>query len=306
MGVLDGIQEEIRRVAEQAGDAVVGIGQRWGVGSGVVIGSGLVLTNAHNVRGEQVSVTFADRHTAVGRVKGLDIDGDLAVVEVETGHSPVMEWEADGGPGLGTPVFALANPGGRGLRVTLGFVTGVERSFRGPRGRRIAGSVEHDAPLLPGSSGGPIVSAEGRLLGVNTNRLGEGFYLAIPANESLRTRVDALASGTSAARVRLGIGVAPAHVARRLRRAVGLPEADGLLVRLVEDNSPASRAGLAQGDLIMQATGRPVRDTEDLFEALETAADGEIELAILRGAEERTIQVLLGEPADDGRDDSHD
>jgi serine protease Do len=212
MGVLDGIQDQIRRVAEQAGTGVVGIGQRWGVGSGVVIGAGQVLTNAHNVRGEQVSITFGDGHTASGRIRGLDVDGDLAVVEVETGDSPAIEWATDGDPGLGTPVFALANPGGRGLRVTLGFVTGVQRSFRGPRGRRITGSVEHDAALLPGSSGGPIVTAEGKLLGVNTNRLGEGFYLAIPADESLRTRVDALASGTSPSRVRLGIGVVPAHV----------------------------------------------------------------------------------------------
>jgi S1-C subfamily serine protease len=302
MGVLDGIQEEIRRVAEEAGDAVVGIGQRWGVGSGVVIGNGQVLTNAHNVRGEQVSVTFAAGHTAIGRIRGLDLDGDLAVVEVDTGDSPAMKWATDGSPGLGTPVFALANPGGRGLRVTLGFVTGLERSFRGPRGRRITGSIEHDAPLLPGSSGGPIVSAEGRLLGVNTNRLGEGFYLAIPADERLRTRVDALARGESAARVRLGIGVAPAHVARRLRRAVGLPEADGLLVRHVEDDSPASRAGIVQGDLVVQAADRPVRGTDDLFDALETATDGEIALAILRGAEERTLQVRLGEASGSGGD----
>lgn len=302
MGVLDGIEEEIRRVAERAGDAVVGIGQRWGVGSGVVIGTGQVLTNAHNVRGDQVNVTFADGRTEVGRIRGLDIDGDLAVVAVETGGSPAMEWATGGAPGLGAPVFALANPGGRGLRVTLGFVTGVDRSFRGPRGRRIAGSIEHDAPLLPGSSGGPIVNADGRLVGLNTNRLGEGFYLAIPADETLHTRVDALAHGKSTSRVRLGVGVVPTHVARRMRRAVGLPEADGLLVRQVEDDSPASRAGLAQGDLIVQAAGQPVRGVDDLFEALEAAANGEIGLAILRGTEERTVQVPLGEAAGNGRD----
>jgi serine protease Do len=296
VGVLDEIQGEIQRVAELAGGAVVGIGQRWGVGSGVVIGTGQVLTNAHNVHGEQVRVTFADGRTETGRIKGSDVDGDLAVVEVETGDSPSIEWATGSAPTIGAPVFALANPGGRGLRVTLGFVTGVERSFRGPRGRRITGSIEHDAPLLPGSSGGPVVSAGGQLLGVNTNRLGEGFYLAIPADESLRTRVDALASGQSAGRVRLGVGVAPAHVARRLRRAVGLPEADGLLIQHVEDDSPAARAGIAQGDLIVQAAGRPVGGTDDLFAALDSA-DGQIELGILRGTEERTVQVQLGEAA---------
>jgi S1-C subfamily serine protease len=294
MGALDGIQEEIQHVAQRVGNSVVGVGQRWGVGSGVVLGNDQVLTNAHNVRGDEISVTFPDGHTATGRVLGLDVDGDIAVVGVETGDLPAIEWATDGAPGIGAPVFALSNPGGRGLRVTLGFITGVERSFRGPRGRRITGSIEHDAPLLPGSSGGPVVSREGRLLGLNTHRLGEGFYLAIPADETLRGRVDALGRGESKSRARLGIGVAPSDVARGLRRAVGLPDADGLLVRLVEDDSPASRAGLAVGDLITQAAGQPVAGTDDLFKALETAANGVIELVILRGADERTVDVQLG------------
>jgi serine protease Do len=293
MGVLDGIQEEIQRVADQVSNAVVGVGQRWGVGSGVIIGKNQVLTNAHNVRADEVSVTFNDGRTAMGQVGGEDIDGDLAVIAVDTGDFPAIEWPTDGSPTLGTPVFGLANPGGRGLRVTLGFVTGLERSFRGPRGRRITGSIEHDAPLLPGSSGGPIVNAEGRLLGLNTNRLGEGFYLAIPADETLRTRVDALARGESKGWIRLGIGVAPPHIARRMRRAVGLPDAEGLLVRHVEENSPASRAELAEGDLIVQAAGRPVRGMDDLFEALATA-DGVIQLVIWRGTDERAVDVQLG------------
>jgi serine protease Do len=212
---------------------------------------------------------------------------------VETGDLAAIEWASDGTPSIGTPVFALSNPGGRGLRVTVGFVTGVERSFRGPRGRRITGSIEHDAPLLPGSSGGPIVNAEGRLLGLNTHRLGEGFYLAIPADDGLRARVDVLARGESKGRVRLGVGVAPSDVARHMRRAVGLPDAEGLLIRLVEDDSPASRAGLAQGDLIVQAAGQAIRGMDDLFQALERAAD-EIELVILRGTEERAVKVQLG------------
>ena len=292
MGALDGIQEEIQGVAERVGNSVVGIGQRWGVGSGVVLAEGQILTNAHNVRGDEVSVTFPDGHTATGRVLGHDVDGDIAVIGVETGDLEALAWATDGAPGIGAPVFALSNPGGRGLRVTLGFITGVERSFRGPRGRRITGSIEHDAPLLPGSSGGPVVSREGRLLGLNTHRLGEGFYLAIPADESLRTRVDALARGESKSRARLGIGVVPSHVARRLRRAVGLPDVDGLLVRLVEDDSPASRAGLAKGDLIVVAGGRPVEGADDLFEAL-GSAEGAIQLIILRGTEERSVDVQL-------------
>jgi len=291
--VLDEIQASIRQLSEGAGPSVVGIGQRWGVGSGVVLGEGRVLTNAHNVRGDQVTVTFADGRTAEGTVAGHDIDADLAVVDVDTGGAPALPWADGTAPGVGTPVFALSNPGGRGLRVTFGFVSGIERTFRGPRGRRITGSLEHTAPLLPGSSGGPVLDAGGHLLGINTNRLGEGFYLAIPADEALRGRTDALARGESAVSPRLGVTIAPGYVARRLRRAVGLPDTEGLLIREVAEDSPAARAGLAQGDLIVAAAGQPVHTADDLFDALQ-AARGTIELKLVRGADERTLQVAFG------------
>jgi serine protease Do len=295
MAIIDEIQAGIVATAEGAGSSIVGIGQRWGVGSGIVLGEGRVLTNAHNVRGDQVTVTFADGRTAEGTVVGHDIDGDLAVINVDTGGARALPWAAGSSASLGTPVFALANPGGRGLRVTFGFVSGVDRTFRGPRGHRITGSLEHTAPLLPGSSGGPVVDGAGRLLGVNTNRLGEGFYLAMPADEALRSRIDALGRGESVTPPRLGVAIAPGHVARRLRRAVGLPEVEGLLIREVTDPSPAARAGLAQGDLIVAAAGRPVRTADDLFDALQTAGGGTVELSIVRGADERVVQVTLGE-----------
>src|ERR1700742_1201072 len=194
MTILDEVGASIRQLAEGAGASVVGIGQRWGTGSGIVLADGQVLTNAHNVRRDQVTVTFADGRTAEGSVTGHDIDGDLAVIGVDTGGVPALPWADGTSAELGQPVFALSNPGGRGLRVTFGFVSGIERTFRGPRGRRIVGSLEHTAPLLPGSSGGPVLTAAGQVLGINTNRLREGFYLAIPADEALRGRVGGLAS----------------------------------------------------------------------------------------------------------------
>ena len=294
MTVLDEIGAGIARLAGEAGPSVVGIGQRWGVGSGIVLGEGRVLTNAHNVRGSHVTVTFADGRTADGNVTGTDVDGDLAVVEVDTGQVPALPWATDA-PAVGTPVFGLANPGGRGLRVTFGFVSGIDRSFRGPRGVRITGSLEHTAPLLPGSSGGPVLNAAGQLLGINTNRLGEGFYLAIPADEALRGRVDALASGESVQPPHLGVAIAPGHVARRLRRAVGLPDADGLLIRDVGEDSPAARAGLARGDLIVAVAGQAISGIDDLSGALRAAGPGgTVELTVLRGTEERSVHVVFG------------
>jgi len=303
MTILDEIQATISQLAEGAGSSVVGIGQRWGAGSGIVLGAGQVLTNAHNVRGDQVTVTFADGRAAEGHVAGHDIDGDLAVIEVDTMQTPALPWATGTPAGIGTPVFALANPDGRGLRVTFGFISGIDRAFRGPRGRRITGSLEHTAPLLPGSSGGPVLDAAGHLLGINTNRLGEGFYLAIPADDALRGRADSLARGESAAPPRLGIAIAPGHVAKRLRRAVGLPDTEGVLIREVAEASPAARAGLAQGDLIVAAAGRPVRTLDDLFDALQAVPGGAVELNVVRGTGERTIQVVFGDngqPAEEG------
>jgi S1-C subfamily serine protease len=296
MTILDEIGASIRQLAEGAGASVVGIGRRWGTGSGIVLGQGQVLTNAHNVHGDAVTVTFADGRTAEGSVAGHDIDGDLAVISVDTGETPALPWADGASLEIGQPVFAVANPGGRGLRVTFGFVSGIERSFRGPRGRRITGSLEHTAPLLPGSSGGPVLDADGRLLAINTSRLGEGFYLAIPADEALRGRAEALARGEATTSPRLGIAIAPGHVARRLRRAVGLPDTDGLLIREVVEASPAARAGLASGDLIVAAAGRPVSTPDDLFDALATAGGGILELKVVRGTDERTLQVTFADP----------
>jgi serine protease Do len=187
-------------------------------------------------------------------------------------------------------VFGAAATAGGGVRVTFGLVSSVSRSFRGPGGRRIAGSVEHTAPMAPGSSGGAIVDEGGRLLGLNTNRIGEGFYLALPADAALQARVESLGRGESASRLRLGVAIAPGHVARRLRRSVGLPQRDGILVRGVEDGSLAAAAGIEAGDLIVAAGGRAIADADDLFDALGSLTPP-FELGLVRGAEERTVTV---------------
>jgi serine protease Do len=180
--------------------------------------------------------------------------------------------------------------------VTFGLVSAVGRAFRGPRGRRIAGSIEHTAPLPRGASGGPVVDAAGRLLGIDTNRLGDGFYLALPADAELRQRLDALGRGEATVRPRLGVGIAPARVARQLRRAVGLPERDGLLVRVVEDGGPADRAGLRTGDLLVEAGGRPVTDADELYEVLDQVGDDQtLALRVVRGTDELTVTVGFGD-----------
>ena len=290
MSFLTQLGDEVRKAAAAAGPSVVGIGHRRAQGSGVVVAPGRIVTNAHNLGPQTVTVTFADGRTAEAEPLGVDVDGDLAVLGCDTGDAPAIGASPDGAPEIGTPVFALSNPGGRGPRVSFGIVSATQRSFRGPRGRRITGSLEHTAPLLPGSSGGPVTDADGRLLGINTNRLGEGFYLAIPADASLLARIDSLGRGESPGRRQLGVAVAPPHVTRGLRRAVGLPEVDGLLVRGVSEGSPAEAAGIREGDVLLRADGRDLSDPDDLADAL-AASDGPVGLDVLRGTEEIAIAV---------------
>ena len=291
MAVLEELSSAAAEVVSQVGPAVVRIGRGGGRGCGVVLSKGLVATNAHNLRGPEALVTFGDGRQVVGTVAATDVDGDLAVLRVDTGDAPAISW-SDGGPGVGQVVFAVTRSGAGGERVSFGMVSGTERAFRGPRGRRIKGSLEHTAPLPRGSSGSPVVTADGAVVGINTNRLGDGFYLALPADAELQARLAALSSGESRTRPRLGVGLAPAHVARALRRSVGLEERDGLLVRVVEEGSPAEATGVRQGDLIVAANGAEVSTADDLFDAMESGA-GDLQVTVVRGTEEIQITIRL-------------
>ncbi|MBN2624018.1 MAG: trypsin-like peptidase domain-containing protein [Acidimicrobiales bacterium] len=297
MPTSDELQVTVRRVAERVVPSVVRIGQHGGRGCGVVVGDGLVLTNAHNLRDRTTLVTFADGRAEQSRAAGIDADTDLVVLSVGTADAPALPW-ADAPAELGATVFAAASiPDGH--RVTVGTVSATGRSFRGPRGRLVTGGIEHTAPLARGSSGGPIVDAGGRLLGVTTVRLGDGFSVAQPADSTLRERVDALAAGREPRRRLLGVGAAPARVARRMRQAVGLPDRPGVLVRAVAPDSPAARAGVRQGDLITAAAGTGIVDTDDLTVALDALPEGRtLTLHLVRGTDE--LEVVVRFDADDG------
>jgi serine protease Do len=282
-------------VAERVGPAVVGLGAGWGRGSGVVVGPGRVLTVAHALRGPEPTLTMGDGRRVTGRVLAADPDRDVAVLEADTGDIRPVDWRPeDAGLAIGRPVVALADPGGSGLRATPGFVAALERRFRGPRGRWVRGAIEHTAPLPRGSAGGPLVDLEGRLLGINTVRVEGGLILAAPADADLADRAERLGRGEAPSTRQLGVAVAPPRAARRMRRAVGLPERDGLLVRQVEEGGAAARAGIAPGDLIVAAGGRPIEGTESIHTALDALGPGEdLPLVVVRGTEEREVTVTF-------------
>jgi S1-C subfamily serine protease len=284
--------ETIRRVHDAAASGVVRVGRHGGRGCGVVVAEGVVVTNAHNLRDRTTEIGFADGRSVQARALGVDPDGDLAVLEVDTGHAPALAW-SDREPALGEAVYSVARTGD-GTRVTSGRVSGVDRSFRGPRGRRITGGIEHTAALAKGSSGSPLLDEDGNVLGITTLRLGDGFSIAVPGVAELRARIDDLRAGKAPQRRLLGIGVAPAHVTLRLRRAVGLPDRDGVLVRGVEPGSPAAAAGLQRGDLLTKVGDHEVTDADDVVTALDAQGDADtITLHVLRGTDELDLTATF-------------
>jgi serine protease Do len=291
MTALDELADLVRTINSTAGASVVGIG-RHGRGSGFVVATGKVVTNAHNLRDQTTEVQFADGRTAQGTTTGSDVDGDLVVLDVDTADVAPLAW-ADESVATGDVVVTIT-AGGHRRRAAWGQVTATEAGFRGPRGRPIGGALEHATPCGPGSSGAPVLDPDGRVVGINTHRLEHGFYLARAADQQLRDAVAAMAEGRTFERVRLGVALAPPHLAARLRRSVGLEARDGLLVRGVVDDSPAAAAGIKEGDLLVKAGDRDLATADDLFAVLSTVdSGGQLAIGLVRGAEELTVTVTF-------------
>jgi S1-C subfamily serine protease len=291
---LQTITATIQSVAGSSGPSVVSIGRN-GRGSGFVVAPGRVLTSAHNLRDQTVAVTFADGRAEQGSVHAVDADGDLVVIDVPTGDAAALSF-ATAMPGLGAAVVTIGRGGHRG-RTTFGFVSGVDQAFHGPRGRIVRGSLEHTAPLARGSSGGPVLNTAGEVVGINTHRVGDGFYLARTADDALQARIGELIEGRSVQRRTLGVAIAPGNVASQLRQAVGLPERDGVLVRGVDESGPAGRAGVVVGDLIVQLGGTTIATVDDLQSALDAVSTDTVELGLVRGVEEMTVTVTFATPS---------
>ncbi|MDH3226816.1 MAG: S1C family serine protease [Thermoleophilia bacterium] len=289
---LTGIGSAVAGAAERLGPSVVGLGR--GRGSGVVIVQDHVLTLAPMVSRGQPTVVFSDGRRETAEIAGVDRELGIAVLTVSTADATPIARRDDELPGLGSPVIALADPGGRGLRATAGWTTSAARTARGPRGRRLESAIEHTAPLPRGSAGGPLVDLSDRLVGVNALRTGEGLVLAVGATAEFWERVEAAMRGEVRERPRLGVAVMPPRAARRMRRAVGLDERGGVLVSEVEPDSPADAAGLRRGDLIVAIDEQGVDGLDALYERLGEAAPGQaITIGYVRGVEDASAEVTL-------------
>ncbi|MHB8394215.1 MAG: S1C family serine protease [Candidatus Dormibacteria bacterium] len=293
-------------VAEQAVlPAVVGIGSRPPFGTGLVVADGKVLTNSHNVRPEGRSVQLADGRVAQAESAIRDGSRDLALLTVDTGGMTAVRW-AEASPTLGEMVLAAARPAGSGAHLTMGTVSAARGPETGAVGPDAQEWFEHTAPLPRGASGGPVINLAGEVLGVNTTRLGEGFYGALGASPAFRQRLELMINGSVPSEGWLGVALLPPEMAGRLREAVGLSERSGALVREVVSGGPAEQAGVRRGDLLVELGDIKLLSGRDLRLALQGTSPGTIlKVVLVRGLEELELNVAVGSAPADQRGPHH-
>jgi S1-C subfamily serine protease len=281
--LLDAYSEAVIRVVGKAGPAVVslevGSGRGpAGAGSGfAVTPDGYVLTNSHVVAGaRQIRVRTPAGEIAEGQVRGDDPATDLALVRVDPDALAGIYLLIDGerAPRVGQLAVAIGNPLGFESTVSTGVVSALGRSLRGRGDRLIDGVIQHTAPLNPGNSGGPLLDAAGHVLGVNTAIIArsQGLGFAIAVETAAWVMAQLLAHG-KVRRAWLGIGAARRPLDRRLAYHHGLG-ASAVEVQNVERASPAARAGLGDGDLIVRFGDRAIGSVDDLHRVLRTWTAG--------------------------------
>jgi serine protease DegQ len=293
--LLAALSDGMADAVEKIGPAVVRVnGRRRRPASGVVYAPDTVLTASHVLeREEDLTVGTGDGRTLPARFVGRDPSTDLAVLKVE-GLEVEAAVPAEGTARIGQLALAVGSPGrGEGPRASLGVVSSVGGPMRTWRGARLERYIQTDATPYPGFSGGPLIDARGRVLGIMTTGLARGAALAIPAEIAWRV-ARMLEERGSVRRGYLGILSQPVRLPDGQR--LGLTQRGGLLVVGVEDGSPAARGGVIIGDILATLDGQSVEDTEDLLALLtEERVGREAQVQVVRGGELQTLQVTVGE-----------
>jgi S1-C subfamily serine protease len=270
--------------------------QAQGSGSGfVVTPDGFVLTNSHVVHNaSRIGVILSDGRRNEGELIGDDPDTDLAVVQI---HAPDLALASLGNSRslrVGQLVIAIGNPYGFQSTVTTGVVSSLGRSLRSQTGRLIDNVIQTDAALNPGSSGGPLVTSRGEVIGVNTAIIlgAQGLCFSVPINTA-RYIVPRLINEGRIRRSYLGLGGQSVPLARRVVRFYELPVESGVQVTAVEEGSPAKKAGLLERDLIVAFDGQAISSIDDLLRLLSEERIGvQSELTIIRGADKLNLTII--------------
>jgi S1-C subfamily serine protease len=268
-------------------------------GSGFVFASdGLILTNSHVVEGStKVQVALPDGRDYIADVLGQDPDTDIAVLKITAPDLVHVTFGDSRALRAGQLVIAIGNPYGFHHTVTAGVVSALGRSLRSRSGRLIDQVIQTDAALNPGNSGGPLVTSDGAVVGVNTAIIagGQGLSFAVPISAVVAILPALLRDG----RVRRGyLGIAGQNVPllRRVTRFHRLDQASAVLVISIEPDGPAIAAGLRDGDLIVSFDGVPVENLDDLHRFLSEARIGtRARLGVLRGTSRLDVEVPVRE-----------
>jgi serine protease Do len=289
-GILQTISGEIERIAESAGRSVVSIGSGHGNGSGIVWDEHTVVTAHHVVRGaEEVSIGTEDGRKLAAKVAGRLRRSDIAVLTVKESLTPIQRGDSSALK-AGQFVLALANPFSSRSSVTSGIITGANRNIGGWWGMSIENAIVTDARVNPGYSGGPLVDASGRLIGMNVAYFSKRG-IAVPV-DTISKVVDRLANGKPFKRAYLGIVSRPVAFPDEIASDKRVGQETGVMVLSVEDGTPAKQAGLAFGDVILRFNGKSVSSSEDLTSLLGEEAIGQkSKLSILRGGTVTELEI---------------
>ena len=269
------------------------------LGSGVVVSAdGYILTNNHVVENSrQVEVELTDGRTFKAAVVGADAPSDLAVLKVDAKALPIMPLADSDQVRVGDVALAVGNPLGVGQTVTMGIVSAKGRAT-GTGNGSFEDFIQTDAPINHGNSGGALINTRGELIGINSQILSPsggniGIGFAIPANMA-KNVMDQLVSGGKVHRGMLGVTVQ--GITSDLAGSLGLSEVKGALVSAVSDGSPAERAGIKRGDVILEMNGQRVSDSNSLRNQVSRIKPGTtVNLKVLRGEKERQVAVQLAE-----------
>ncbi len=293
MTPLQQFSRDLEELVARAGPAVVAVEHRGGQGSGIVLAAdGYVLTNRHVVARSdgRVTVRFSDGSDTVARIVGTDAPTDLAVLRTDRPHHASLELGDSRALKVGSVVVAIGNPLRFEQSVSLGVVSAIERSLSAGRGDTLEGLIQTDAAINPGNSGGPLLDAFGAVVGLNTAILpsAQGIGFAVPAHTARwvtavlvqKGVIDRPYFGVAARAESLPPGVAKQHEQQRAVRVLG-----------VGGDTPAERAGLLQGDLLLALESQRLASVDDLQRVAVLSAKSALTLRVLRGSSPREVEI---------------
>jgi S1-C subfamily serine protease len=292
MATLSDLSRDIADLVGRLGPSVVRVDARGGrPASGIIWADNLVLTADHVLEQEDTVRVTGATATVKATIAGRDPGTDLALLRAEGLSGVPAPRGRSTDIRVGQIVLAIGQPGE--LQVTVGIVSGLSGAFRSWRGGQAERLIQTTAELLPGFSGGPLVDAEGRVIGINSWNFGRGVSRAVPLETADRV-AESLRTHGRIRRAYLGLGAQPVRLSERLAQQLG--QESGLLVVTVEAGGPAQTAGLLQGDTIVTLDGDPMRHLDELFGKLGALEVGSAHrLGVVRAGERKDVAVTVGE-----------